>query len=275
MSGEREILWSATLGGAPLDARVEAAALNGFRGITVRPDDLVRFGGSGRSAAELAKEARGRGVERLVVESLSAWYEHESPKVRFPSADQTLDDHLVTALAFGATDVNLVAPFRTRLSVNDLTARFGATCDRFADEGIAVHLEFTPFAPIDSLAAAWQIVRDAGRPNGGILFDTWHFFRGTPDLELLATIPGDRIFAVQVNDGAATLRESLVQDTFRHRLLPGHGVFDLVGALRILQRTGGLNLVGPEVLSTELDATSPVEAARLAGESFDEILQQL
>ena len=85
-----------------------------------------------------------------------------------------------------AAHVNVVAPFPTDESTDSLTERFAAICDRFADVGVAVHLEFTPLPPIGSLATAWEIVRGAGRPNGGILFDTWHFFRGQPDLELLA-----------------------------------------------------------------------------------------
>jgi sugar phosphate isomerase/epimerase len=125
------------------------------------------------------------------------------------------------------------------------------------------------------LATAWEIVRGAARTNGGILFDTWHFFRGVPDLDLLAGVPGERIFSVQVSDGAPELRESLVKDTFRHRLLPGEGTFDLLGVLRVLRRTGGLNLVGPEVLSTELDALSAIEAARLAGEALDHVMADI
>jgi hypothetical protein len=43
----------------------------------------------------------------------------------------------------------------------------------------------------------------------------------------------------------------------------------------VLHRSGGLNLVGPEVLSTELGALPPIEAARLAGEALDRVLAAL
>ena len=47
------------------------------------------------------------------------------------------------------------------------------------------------------------------------------------------------------------------QDT-QHRLLPGDGVFDLVGVIEVLHRIGALTWVGPEVISPELAAaTSP------------------
>jgi sugar phosphate isomerase/epimerase len=137
---------------------------------------------------------------------------------------------------------------------------------------VAAHLEFILWPPIDSLRVAWDVVRTADRPNGGILFDTWHFCRGAVDLELLATIPGERIFSVQLSDGAADLEESLIKDTLRHRLLPGDGVFDLTSVVRTLRAIGALRMTGPEVLSTELDALPPVEAARLAAEACDRVV---
>jgi sugar phosphate isomerase/epimerase len=268
----REMLWSATLGQAPLAERIEAAAVNGYGGLTVRPDDLDRLRAEGSDVAAVCARARDRGVECLVMESLSGWYPHKPPPVPFPSAVFTVDDHLAAAEIFGSADLNVVAPFGTTEPTEALIERFAAVCDRCAEAGVRVHLEFIPFPPIGSLATAWEIVNEADRPNGGILFDAWHFFRSDPDLDVLAAIPGERIFGVQLSDGAAGFQESLVKDTFRHRLLPGEGVFDLAGMLRVLRGSGALRLAGPEVLSVELDALAPVEAARLAGEAFDRVM---
>ena len=266
-----KVLWSATLGSASLAERIEAAATNGYQALTVRLGDLDASEVSG-----LCSQARDGGVERLVLEGLSDWYDHDPPPAWFPSAGGKLEDFLRAAEVFGSTDLNIAAIFRTRTETTEsLTERFAEVCGGCADAGLAVHLEFVPFPPINSLETAWRIVADAGRPNGGILFDTWHFFRGQPDLELLAAVPGDRIFSVQVSDGAADLEESLVKDTFRHRRLPGDGVFDLLGALQILRDTGGLRLVGPEVLSAELEQLPPVEAARQAGEALDRLVRSL
>jgi sugar phosphate isomerase/epimerase len=271
----RDILWSAMLGAATLPERIEAAAANGYRGLTVRPDDVDRLEADGLDPATVVADARQRGVERLLLEAVSEWYDHEPPPVWFPSAAHSVDDFRRAAVRFGSRDLNAIAPFATDQTVDDLTEGFATLCDQCAEDGIAVHLEFIPFPPIGSVATAWEIVRGADRPNGGILFDTWHFFRGQPDLELLATIPGNRIFAVQVSDGAREFQESLVKDTFRHRMLPGTGVFDLRGALRTLRAIGGLGAVGPEVLSVELDALPRVEAARLAGEAVSVVLASI
>jgi sugar phosphate isomerase/epimerase len=268
----RGVLWSATLGETPLPERIDAAAENGFCGLTVRPDDLERLVGEGLQPAAVAGRARDAGVSRFVVESFSEWYDHEPPRVPFPSADKSIDDHIATLQAFDSADICIVAPFRTSASIHELTDNFAVLCNRVAGDGVSVHLEFTPFRPIESLRTAWEIVRGADCANGGILLDTWHFFRGSPEVDLIRSIPGDRFFSIQVSDGAAELKEGLVQDTFHHRLLPGDGVFDLEGVLRALREIGALNLVGPEVLSTELDSLDPMEAARRAGAAIDRVL---
>ena len=113
--------------------------------------------------------------------------------------------------------------------------------------------------------------RDADRDNGGIVFDTWHFFRGDPDFDLLATVPGDRIYCVQIDDAAATPRTSLRDDT-KNRLLPGDGDLDLARAVRALAEIDALRWVGPEVISPMLEAMPAVEAARLASGKVRELI---
>ena len=95
---------------------------------------------------------------------------------------------------------------------------------------------------------------------------------GSPTSSCWPTIPGDRIFSVQFSDGAAEVRESLVKDTYRHRMVPGEGVFDLAGVIDTLRATGGLRMVGPEVLSVELDELTPAEAVGRAADALDVLL---
>jgi sugar phosphate isomerase/epimerase len=268
----RAMLWSGTLGGATLIDRLDAAAANGYRGISVRVDDLEQLAGAGIDVREVMRRERDRGLETVVIEANSRWYDHGPPPVPFPSDAYSVDDHLTAAAVVGARHLNLIAPFGSTASIDWLTEQFAMTCDRCADAGVTVHLEFILWPPVDSLRVAWNMVRAADRPNGGIMLDTWHFCRGDPDLALLASIPADRIFSVQLSDGAPDIKESLVKDTFRHRLLPGDGVFDLAAVVRTLQDMGGLHLVGPEVLSTELDELAPSEAARLAAEACDRVV---
>ena len=72
-------------------------------------------------------------------------------------------------------------------------------CDRAAEHGLDAGIEFLPWTGIRDAATAAEIARRAGRANGGIVFDTWHHFRGTNDDAALARVPGEQIKAVQLN----------------------------------------------------------------------------
>jgi sugar phosphate isomerase/epimerase len=271
----RDILWSASLPPATVEQRVAAASAAGFRGVSVSPHDATAGQRDGRSPEELSRWALDLGVELLTLDAIIEWYPHEPPKRSFGPVDQDVAGMLELARRFGVRSVSALAPFPSSAGRDELAECFARLCDQAAERGLGVHIEFTPFPPVPDLAAAWDLVRRADRVNGGVLFDTWHFFRGTPDLDLLASIPGERIMAVQISDGAEGFRESLLKDTFRHRELPGAGSFDLVGVLRILRQTGGLNTVGPEVLSEELFGLDPVEAAVRMQRAMDRIFAAL
>ena len=105
-------------------------------------------------------------------------------------------------------------------------AAFGLICDRAAGFGMQVQVEFTALHSIRTLQTAWDIVRGADRPNGGIVFDTWHFFRTDPDYALLATIPGARILSVQVDDALPEPVGTMRDDTL-NRLMPGDGSLEI------------------------------------------------
>ena len=128
---------------------------------------------------------------------------------------------IVEALQLEA--ITVTEPFGVRHELDQLIESFAAVCDRAACSGARVHVEFTPFSGIPDLATAWEIVRGAGHPSGGLVFDTWHYLRGERDDALLDEIPGAQIFAVQINDAAAEPIGSLLQDTWRYRRLPGEG----------------------------------------------------
>ena len=269
------MLWSAGVAPAPLLERVEAAAACGYEIVSVSPADHARAEAEGPAPAELRLRAADLGVALGILDGIIEWYPHEPPRRPLGGAAVTVEDVVRAGEAFGITSVSALAPYPTEIGLDGLAESYAALCDGAGAQGWSVHFEFTPRSPVSDVATAAELVRLADRDNGGILVDTWHFFRVDGDLENLRRVPGHRVHAVQVSDGAAELVEGLLPDTFRHRLLPGEGVFDLRGALQVLDGIGGLRLVGPEVLSVELFSLPVAEAARRAGESLDRLLEDL
>ena len=149
---------------------------------------------------------------------------------------------------------------------------FARACDVAARHGVLLHLEFLPWAGIPDLASAWEIVRGADRPNGGLLIDSWHFFRSDSTFAELLEIPGDRILYVQLDDGPNDAESDLAEETQHRRLLPGDGAFDLVGLLGALEAIGSVGPIGVEVFSDELVGLPIDDVAERAGDSTRNVL---
>jgi sugar phosphate isomerase/epimerase len=263
------VLWAGTLGlESPISARVDAALHAGYTRVTLSPADVAD---SGTTPEQLGRSLRDVGLD-VVLDPVMHWYGGRPTQGLGRYGTFDADDALRVAEELGVASISVVGPFTPdEVPANELPERFALFCDRAADIGTNVHLEFMPMSAIVDLGAAWSIVRDADRPNGGILLDTWHFFRSHSDMALLEQMPGARIFGVQVADAPALPTTSLVEETF-HRMPPGDGELDLVGVLRTLDRIGGLQWVGPEVISPATAAMAPTDAAREAGDRVRDLV---
>lgn len=253
------MLWAGTVGfDSPLADRFAAAVENGCDRVSLSPAELV----SGeRDATSIGAWARELGLE-LVLDPVMNWY----PTVTAASstfAAVSVDDALDVARRAGVVAMTAIATPGEAEPPAEIAGHFAALCDRAASFGAQVQLEFIPFTSVRTLRAAWQVVGDTGRDNGGVLFDSWHFHRGEPDYALLDTVPGERIFAVQLDDAPAVAQVDVRAET-HHRLLPGDGALDLVRDLRALDAIGALRWIGPEVLNPELNALPVHESAALA-----------
>jgi sugar phosphate isomerase/epimerase len=266
------ILWAGTVGfSSPLAERFAATAATGCQRATLSPLDVLRAAESGTTAADIGRQARGLGLD-LIMDPVMNWYPDREPSPsRF--AGVSTGDALRMCEELGVVSLTVIATASSDVPVPELAGHLGRVCDQAAGFGAQVHLEFLPFTLVRNLRIAWDLVRAADRRNGGLCFDTWHFFRGEPEFDVLAGIPGDRIFCVQIDDAPAEPKGSLREDTVR-RLLPGDGGLDLRAAIRALHRIGGLRWVGPEVISADLAAMPVLDAATLALERTRAIIDE-
>ncbi|WP_432825783.1 sugar phosphate isomerase/epimerase family protein [Dactylosporangium sp. CA-092794] len=169
---------------------------------------------------------------------------------------------------FGVPFVQTVGTFDDRPIGAEVAEAFGSLCDRAAGHGLRVALEFVPYSSIPDLATGLAVVTGANRDNGGLCIDSWHFFRGRPDLELLRTVPAGRVFMVQFNDGPIPpVDPDRMVDAVHHRVLPGHGDLDLRSFVTALDRPGVDAPLSIEVYSDELWRRPTLDAARLAAEA--------
>ena len=213
----------------PLDDRIRAAADGGFAGIGLYAGQFQRLRAEGLTIDRLREMLDAADVCLAEIEVLSGWGSAT------PSADYWRFEDVVWELvdAFECRYVQAIGPYEG--SIADAAARFGEVCDRAADHGAVVGLEFLPFTNIIDAADALAIVEAADRPNGGVCVDIWHHARGANDLDLIRAIPPELITGIQMSDGP--LEPTLADykdDCLRHRVAPGDGEFGAVDFVRML-----------------------------------------
>ncbi|HWV13529.1 MAG TPA: TIM barrel protein, partial [Sphingobium sp.] len=140
--------------------------------------------------------------------------------------------------------------------------------------GLKVHIELLPFGGIPDLTSAWAIVQAAGRPNGGLTIDSWHFFRSGSSFEQLAQIPGSRIHTIQINDAPAQAEPDLLHETMNARLIPGQGSFDLTRFIRALDQTGTDAPFSVEIFSAQTRTAPMAEAIRSWAPAAHDIIRK-
>jgi sugar phosphate isomerase/epimerase len=270
MLGDLLVLSAHTVPHATWAERLDAAVAGGFGAISLRLAD-IRAARAERSDADLRADLVDHGLVVAEVDVLWEWALGGERGERSRRAEAGLVD---AAVAVGARTLNAVSELDGDGdgALDAAGERFAALCDRVAEHGLAVHVEFMPWSTVPDLATAWEVVRRAGRANGGIMVDTWHHYRGRGDDALLAALPAGAVLAVQVDDALGTPEADPVEETLHRRLVPGEGELDLVGFVRTLVTAGVDCPVGCEVFSDELYASPPSVAARRAGAGLRAVL---
>jgi sugar phosphate isomerase/epimerase len=279
LSPEALVLCAGTLRrGIPLAERAAAAQAAGFDGISLWGRDYQAARDEGLSDADIRALLDDHGVAVAEVDPLWSWLPGAAD-MAIPAAYDTEDMFtfdearlFAVAEAVQARSVNVVDVFGGDWTLDQATESFVGLCQRAAERGLMVQLEFLPWSKIPDLATAWRIVRAADQPNGGIMLDAWHYFRSTPDDEVLRSIPGDRILGVQLSDAPAVAETNLMDAALHYRLLPGRGELDLSDLIATLRQIGAGSPFGVEVFSDALDHFETGQAAQQAGDTVRALL---
>jgi sugar phosphate isomerase/epimerase len=251
--------------------RVGAAARAGFTGIGLLGDDYAALRAMGQSDADLLGVLDRHGVRVLEVEFLFDWALDGPRAEAARDAEATLHAMVDTFAPHHMNVGDLQSP--GDLAPIDVVAeRFAGVCDRAAEHGTRVALEFLPWTGLGDLATAARVVQAADRPNGGLLIDAWHYFRGRPDPSNLRALRPRDVVAVQLDDADADIIGPLYEDTMFRRRLPGDGTFDLVGLVEALDAVGVDVPYSVEIMSTVEQSLPVDEAARRAHDTTATVL---
>jgi sugar phosphate isomerase/epimerase len=261
--------------------RLRVASAAGFQGISLWGRDYRAARSEGHGDADLRSMVDDHGL--AVAELDPAWWWTPGGRdIHIPPEADPVDifrydeaELMRIADLFGARSINAADVLGGSWSIEQGAAGFADLCDRAAEHGLLVHLEWLAWSKVPDLDTALEIVALADRWNGGINVDTWHCARTATTTAQLRLVPGERVMAVQINDGPVVAEDNLVDATLHHRLLPGQGELDLVGYLGALKETGTRAPIGVEVFSDDLHALGPDAAARLAADATRLLLEDV
>lgn len=273
------VLCSGTLPrGVSFVDRLDAATVGGFAGVSLWGRDYWDARDEGWSDADMRSMLADHGLAVGEIDPAWWWLPGAADVSIPPDVDTERvfrygeDELFRIADSVGARSLNAVDVFGGSWAVDDAARAFASLCDRAADHGLVVHLEFLPWSRIRDVATAWAIVGLADRPNGGIAVDAWHYVRSGADEETLRSIPGSKVLGIQLDDGAAAPEKNLVDATLHRRMLPGEGDFDLARLVSVLQEIRAVAPIGVEIFSDDLHSLGAVEAARRAGDATRALL---
>ena len=115
---------------------------------------------------------------------------------------------------------------------------------------------------------AWEIVRRAGHPRIGLILDSFHTLARNSPLAPIASIPGDRIFLVQLAD-APKLDMDVLSWSRHFRCFPGQGDLPVADFVRAVQATGYAGPLSHEIFNDQFRAGS---ARRLASDGMRSLI---
>jgi sugar phosphate isomerase/epimerase len=119
------------------------------------------------------------------------------------------------------------------------------------------------------------VVERADRANAGFCVDSWHLTRSTNNPADILTLPGERVFCIQLNDGPIVADDpDYYTDTISNRVAPGGGEFALSEIIGNLDAIGASCPLSLEVCSTALWELPIEEAAAAVADGMRSVLSQ-
>jgi len=147
--------------------------------------------------------------------------------------------------------------------------------ERAAKRGLRIAFEALAWGRhINDYRDSWEAVRRADHPAVGLVLDSFHILARGTDLSTIRSIPGDRIFLVQLAD-APKLQMDYLSWSRHFRNFPGQGELPVLDFMRALQVTGYDKALSLEIFNDQFRAGSAHSVAIDGHRSLRFMLDQL
>ncbi|MDP2700278.1 bifunctional sugar phosphate isomerase/epimerase/4-hydroxyphenylpyruvate dioxygenase family protein [Thalassospira sp.] len=242
-----------------LREKLDAIADAGFDGVEIFENDLLTFDGSPRDVGQTIRDLGLKLVTFQPFRDFEGMPEPQRTRA-FDRAERKFDlmAELGTDLLMVCSNVSPQSLGGLDRAAQDL-AELG---DRAAKRGLRIAFEALSWGRhISDYRDSWEVVRRASHPNVGLVLDTFHIMARKVPIKAIASIPGDKIFLVQVAD--APILEMDPLSWSRHfRCFPGQGDFPLADFMRNLAQTGYDGPLSLEIFNDQFRSSSTKTVAK-------------
>ncbi|WP_433462567.1 bifunctional sugar phosphate isomerase/epimerase/4-hydroxyphenylpyruvate dioxygenase family protein [Spirillospora sp. CA-128828] len=261
----RRSIATVSLSGSLAD-KLTAAGAAGFDGVEIFENDLV--------AGDLAPEdVRRRAADLgLGIDLYQPFRDFEAVPPGALAAGLRRAEHKFALMERLGVSLMLVCSNVSPAAVDDdalAAEQLGALAERAAGHGIRIAYEALAWgAHVSDYHHAWRIVRAAGHPNLGLCLDSFHILARDTGPYAIETIPGEKIFFLQLADAPALPMDVLYWSR-HYRCFPGQGDLDVAGLVASVLRTG---YAGPLSLEVFNDIFRQAAAMRTAQDAMRSLI---
>ena len=237
-----------------LPEKLEAIAAAGFDGVEIFENDLLYYDGSPREIKQMCADL---GIAITLFQPFRDFEGCRRDRLarNLERAERKFDlmQELGTDLVLVCSNASADSVGEQQILIDDLhllAERAGARGLRIGYEALAWGRHVNTYQQV------WDIVRQADHPSLGVLLDSFHTLSLKGDPAVIAQIPGDKIFFVQMAD-APILAMDVLEWSRHFRCFPGQGEFDLPGFLAPIIKSGYTGPLSLEIFNDGFRAAPP------------------
>ncbi|WP_326834351.1 TIM barrel protein [Amycolatopsis rhabdoformis] len=256
-AGTRRAIATVCLSGT-LEDKLTAAAAAGFAGVEIFENDLLASPWSPKQVREHCVDLG------LTVDLYQPFRDFEAVPPAVLAANLRRAEHKFAVMEQLGADTMLVCSTVSPDAVDDddlAAEQLHTLADRAAAHGLRIAYEALAWGRfVNTYEHSWRIVRRAAHPALGLCLDSFHILSRGSDPAAIRTIPGEKLFFLQLAD-APRLEMDVLQWSRHHRLFPGQGAFDLTAFTGHVLAAGYSGPLSLEVFNDVFRQADPGPAA--------------
>jgi len=260
-----------TIQPASLMDKIGIAVETGYRAIEVWSNELTQFEQTGRPLSDLRQILEDAGLKVLSVIAVFDWMQSDDFHKRKTHTEARR--RLRQAAVIGAPYIIASpVPDRQTLDITLGATRYRELLEMGEEVGVRPVMEFLGFnGNVYQLEQAVAIVRQAEHPNGCIVLDPFHLYRGGSGFGGVKRLSSNEIALCHFNDAPAVPPQFAQTD--EDRVYPGEGILPLTSLLKDLISLGYEGYLSLELFNPQYWTKDLRQVARTGREKMEAVIR--